>query len=521
VTHDELTELRLALRRKVARASFRDFVRMAWPIIEPTRPFMPSIAVDAVSAALQAVAERRIRRLAIALPPGCGKSLVGAVAWPAWLLLRTDGAARVMAGSYSSGFAERDSTRCRELIGSPWYRALVGGTWNIQHGRDRVDEYWTSAGGKRVIASPGGRTMGERVTYQVIDDALSGADIFSKSAKAVASRWVCEQMPSRMEDLEEDPRTIIGQRLCVDDPIASVLERGFSLLQLPAVLVEGDVPCVLLDDHGAEVWRDPRAQGEPLLSLLSPEALDMQRIELGSVAFAAQYMQKPRDDSSATIRRAWWRFHRPPHVSGEALRPGGCDLEAPAVNTPDAFDRVTIAADLTFGSLTGDFCSIQAWGAVKGGRYLLDRFHRRCGFEEQLVAIREMAAKFPGCKIVVEKAANGAAIIEQLRKVLPGVVAVKPIGSKAARLAAVAPTVESGACHLPLGAPWLEDFVEEMAGGSKHDDDQDAAAYALHDLARQVVRTSLFCGGLAGGYDPATGESWRSDGSSWTRGGDD
>lgn len=487
--------LRSAALRMLCARRFDVFLRHAWPVIEPTRALVPSVAVDAVTTALQAVAEGRIRRLAIALPPGVGKSLIGAVAWPAWLLLRSQGRARVMAGSYSAGFAERDSRKCRDLIGSPWFRELVNGDWAIRRDLDRVDQYWTTTGGKRLLASPSGRTLGERCTFQVIDDALSGADVHSKTAKTEAVRWVCEVMPSRLEAPEDDPRVVIGQRLCVDDPISAVLERGWPLLQLPAVIEDGDAPCELHDDSGVLVWRDTRAVGEPLSALLSREALAAQLVELGSVAFAAQYQQKPRDDSSAVIRRAWWRFHRPPHVSGEAKRPGGCDTQQPAVDTPEHFDRVVITADLTFGSLTGDWCSVQAWGAVKGARFLLDAWRKRCGFEEQCGALRTMFDKFPGAKVVVEQAANGHAVIEQLRKVVPGVVAVKAIGSKLARIAAVAPQVESGACHLPLGAPWLEEYVEELAGATKHDDQQDAAAYALHDLARSSHRVTPSIGG--------------------------
>lgn len=34
---------------------------------------------------------------------------------------------------------------------------------------------------------------------------------------------------------------------------------------------------------------------------------------------------------------------------------------------------------------------------------------------------------------------------------------------------------------VPLGAPWLGDFVEELAGATKHDDAQDACSYGLFD----------------------------------------
>jgi len=333
-----------------------------------------------------------------------------------------------------------------------------------------------------MIVSVGGKALGERCTFQLVDDALSGADIHSATAKKEAIRWINEVLPSRLEDPDRDPRIIVGQRLAVDDPIAEAIRQGWKYLYLPAVLGEDEPPCELYDDAGALVWRDERKPGEPIVSLLGTEALARLRLELGSTAFTAQYLQKPADDSASMIKRGWWRFYRPDHVHGEAARPAGCDEVSEAVDLPETLDRKVIACDLTFGSLTGDYNAVVCWGARGGSRYLLEQWRQRGGFEDAIVAIKAMAARHPGAKVIIEKAANGPAVIETLRKAIPGVVAVKAIGKKLARLGSIAPTVESGACYLPLGAPWLPDFVEELAGATAHDDAADATAYALIDL---------------------------------------
>ena len=488
--------------------SFAFFATEAWPYIEQTRALLPSVAFDALTAALQAVAERRLRRIAIACPPGVSKSLVGAVAWPAWLLLRSGGAARIMAGSYSWEFASRDARRCRDLMQTPWYRSLVANRWKLTV--DRETDVWTSSGGRRLIVSVGGKALGERCTYQVVDDALSGADVHSAAAKKEAARWIAEVLPSRLEDPEGDPRVVIGQRLCIDDPIASCLERGWSLLCLPAVLSETDQPCELRDDRGELVWRDPRKPGEPLLSLLSPEALDQLKSELGSSAFAAQYGQRPADDGSAILKRSWWRFHHGEHVPPNAPRPAGCDTEQPAIPTPDTFDAKVIGCDLTFGSAKGDFAVAQCWGRKGGARFLLEQWRARAGFEAQVDAIKAMAARHPTAKIIIEKAANGAAVIETLQRELSGVVPVAALGSKAARLSAIAPAAESGSLHLPLGVPYLEELVEELAGATKFDDSQDSAAYSVHALASPIVRESA--GAAPGALITSTGIHWGGEG---------
>ncbi len=491
---------RQAIERSLCIDSLRYFFVAAWPHMEPTIALLPSVAIDGMCAAGQALAEGRIKRLANSTCPGTSKSLFWSVAFPAWIELREGGRERIMVGSYAWAFATRDSRRCRDLMQTDWYRSLVDGEWEIREDANRNDDFWTTTTGRRLITSVEGKSTGERCSWQIMDDTLSAADALSTSAKAEAVRWVNQVLPSRLQDQRTDPRVMVGQRLAVDDTIAEAIRQGWPYLYLPAVLGpcpelgidEETEPCELRDDAGELIWRDPRAPGEHIVELLDIPALVRLKQELGSSAFAAQYLQRPADDSSALIRRAWWRFHG----DGRDVRPAGCDVELPVVDTPDRFDRITIAVDLTFGSVTGDYAVCSAWGAVGPDRYLLAHWRKRAGFEESLAAITQMARDYPSAKVLVEKAANGAASIEMLRKKMPNVVAQKPIGKKMQRLGAIAPTVESGHCYLPLGMPGLADFVEELAGATKHDDQCDVTAYAVLDLNSAPMR--VLHGGLTG-----------------------
>ncbi|MCX5748251.1 MAG: hypothetical protein NT062_37845, partial [Proteobacteria bacterium] len=180
-------------------------------------------------------------------------------------------------------------------------------------------------------------------------------------------------------------------------------------------------------------------------------------------------------------------------------RPSGCDTTIEAVATPKRCARVVIAVDLTFGSMKGDYAVAQAWGAVGPARYLLAQWRQRAGLLASVAAIKAMAADFPGCKIIVERAANGAGAIEELAAAgLPNVIAVKPLGSKAERIGMVSATIEAGNAILPLGVSWLADFVEELAGATKHDDAMDCAAYAIHELNARARTAGNPHGGMLG-----------------------
>ncbi|MGE3456093.1 MAG: hypothetical protein AB7O24_13355 [Kofleriaceae bacterium] len=468
-----------------------------WHVVEPSRELLPSVAIDVIGAALQATVDADVNRLAISCPPGVCKSLLCSVFYPAWLLLRTDGKARIMVGSYSWQFAERDSRRCRDLVRSAEYAALVGGRWQIRGDADRLDDWWTTAGGRRLITSVDGKSTGERVDYQIIDDALSAADRLSDAARKEAVRWVTEVLPSRLDKIppHNGVRVIVGQRLAIDDPIGVLLERDpdgeeWSYCCLPAVLGLDDEPTEqLADDNGNEIvlWRDPRKPGEPLFPGLDDDALKGFERDLGPSRFACEYGQKPANDNGALIKRTWWRFHRASDVPASTSRPAHTDLESPAIDTPATFDTIVIACDLTFGSKRGDFVAIQAWGSKGAGRYLLRRYRRRCGLLDSVQAIQELAEEFPQAHILIEKAANGAGAVEELAAAgVPNVTAVVPIGSKRDRIGMVSATIETGNCYLPLGLPGLAEFVEELAGNSKHDDEQDAAAMAIHFLNTRV-----------------------------------
>jgi hypothetical protein len=65
---------------------------------------------------------------------------------------------------------------------------------------------------------------------------------------------------------------------------------------------------------------------------------------------------------------------------------------------------------------------------------------------------------------------------------------VKPDGGKVARAYAVQPVVEARQCYLPHPsiAPWVEDFIRQLAQfpRGRNDDDVDACTQALNVLAR-------------------------------------
>src|SRR5579863_4118545 len=113
--------LREEIDRELATRSFREFVYQAWPIIEPSTPFVPGWHIDAIVEHLEAVSLGQIRNLIINVPPRHMKSLLVSVLWPAWEWIQYP-ERRWLYASYAATLSIRDSVRCRMLIESPWYQ---------------------------------------------------------------------------------------------------------------------------------------------------------------------------------------------------------------------------------------------------------------------------------------------------------------------------------------------------------------------------------------------------------------
>jgi len=107
--------LRDEIDQELARRRLREFVRQAWPIVEPSTPFVPGWHIDAIIEHLEAVSRGQIRNLLINVPPRHMKSLLVSVFWPAWEWIRWP-ERRWLYSSYAASLSIRDSVNCRRLI---------------------------------------------------------------------------------------------------------------------------------------------------------------------------------------------------------------------------------------------------------------------------------------------------------------------------------------------------------------------------------------------------------------------
>ncbi len=478
----ELARMERELYVSILRDDFESFVAWGWPIVEPHRPYQSNIATEAIIEHLQAVADRKISRLAVSLAPSSGKSTL-LVLFGGWLLLRNPGARSIHA-SHALDLARRDSQRTRRLLEHDAYKTLVGGRWSIRADANRLDHFETTMGGHRISVGVGGALTGLRAGAGgviAIDDSLNAVDARSKATRDAVNEWFDVAVSTRL-DPGEGGIVVVQQRLHSEDLLGHVLELGFESLVL-ASEYDSKRRCV------TSIWQDPRTEEGQLLApaIHSATYLAEQKRILGTAGYSCQYLANPTDAEGGLFPREHWRFWKPDGTSTSTRRPGGC-TDVTAVALP-AKGNVVVSLDAAFKDLsTSDAVCFLVARVVGAERYLIDRRYGRMSFTRTVEVLRELASIYQGATFLCEDKANGSAIIDQCRKVVPKLIAISPKESKEARAAACSPAVEAHQVFLPEGASWLGDFVEECAAfpRGRSDDMVDSLTQLLNWCASHV-----------------------------------
>ena len=389
------------LDRYEATTSFRTFVRKAWPIVEPAKPYIHNWHVDAIAYHLEAITRGEIRRLLINIPPGCAKSLLVAVLWPAWVWIQPDGRSagpkwRALFASYAFELSTRDSLRCRMLIESDWYKNLFAPSWRIRSDQNRKSYFINTELGFRRATSVGGSATGFRGHCIVADDPLNAKKAHSAKAREEVLRWWDHVMSSRLDDKAEGARVVIMQRLHERDLAGHLQEQeGWEHLCIP---MEYEPERHFHTSLGDDPRKNP---GELLFDELFPEdIIEETKREMGSAEYAGQYQQRPTPEGGGILKQYWWKYWKPKGMDlpPVMVRMANGELKAiEAVERPDdkQFDEVIMSVGCTFKETHGsDYVAIGIWGRKGADKYLLDQGRDRMDCPRTMQAIRGLSVKF-------------------------------------------------------------------------------------------------------------------------------
>lgn len=464
-------ERELALRR--ARRHLMDFTRYRMP------KYVPYWHHRVMSDKLTAFAMRKIRRLIILVPPQHGKTELASRNLPAFLhgLYPDD---RIICGTYNSTFATGLAMDVQRIMDTREYHDVFPHSWitpegtvtrkkrnskghelipiQLPNGKPMVPEGSYSADGV------GGTFTGKKADWGIIDDPVKNRkDADSEAHRLETWQWYQSTFRSRLQANagvaiimtpwhgEDLANKLI--KLAKDEPAADQWE----VLRLPCFRDDMNEPL------------DPRRLDEVLWPEVFPREYMLQtKASVGSREWSALYQCRPTPPGGFIFKREWMKFY---------------------TELPSNMELSIQSWDLSFDE--GEHTSFVVggvWGRLGANKYLMDLFRARVGFNGQVMAIRTMTGKWPhAMKKIVEKKANGAAVITLLQNEIPGMVPWTPHTSKVARAEIVAPQFEAGNIWLPHPniAPWVHDYIEELvAFPAGADDDQvDMTSQALIDLA--------------------------------------
>jgi predicted phage terminase large subunit-like protein len=448
------------LLRALLRRNFNAFVEKAFATLAPGQAFVPGWYLRAIGWQLERVRRGEVRRLIVNLPPRSMKSIMTSVAFPAFLLGH-DPAQRIICVSYSGDLARKHANDFRALMEAPWYRSLFPGA---RIGRkDSETEIELTARGFRLATSVGGTLTGRGAQLLVIDDPLKPEDALSEARRNGANEWFRTTLMSRLDDKRTGAIVIVMQRVHTDDLTGFVLSLSddWTVLSLPAIAeIDEEIQLSPVETYSRKAGEVLAPEREPLCVL---EAL---RQQLGSDAFSAQYQQDPAPPGGAMIKRAWVR------------RYDELPLERDRLMVLQSWDTASK------GGPENDFSVCTTWLMTRDRRFfLLDVYRARLGYPSLKAAAVTLAARFKARRVLIEDAAAGTSLAQELKRQVSGVVAIRPERDKVSRMAVASAKFEAGQVLLPRRAPWLAEFEAELFSfpGVRHDDQCDSVSQALID----------------------------------------
>lgn len=481
-----LTKLALAIEGSLLSESLADFAKAAWHILEPATKLEWDWPLDAICQHLEAVTDGRITRLLINVPPGCMKSLLVSVIWPAWEWTRPElRHYRYIGTAHAMHIAIRDNLKCRRLIQSRWYQDR----WPLALTTDQnaKTKFENADTGFREAMSFTGMT-GSRGDRVLIDDPLSADDANSDAELLSVKTTFLESVPTRVNN-DFSAIVVIMQRLHEMDPSGLILEKKLPYVHLMLPMrFEKERRCV------TEIgFRDPRKKDGDLLfpARFSPKKVAELETVLGEYAAAGQLQQRPVPRGGGLFKTKYVNLW--PH--DRALP----DFEFVLQSYDTAFTEET-ANDPTALTVYGVFTRSDGLRCAM----LLDAWDEHMNYPElRTKAIADWKARYGGTPgdqlhpprradvVLIESKGSGISLIQDLRAARVPVHAYNPgRADKYARAQMALPLYQLDLFYIPESAKrpgevvsWAAAFLRQLTTfGPKvaaHDDYVDTFTQAM------------------------------------------
>lgn len=432
-------------KQEDCQADFLSFVKSQWP------DFVEGRHHKIIADKFNKIAEGKLKRLIVCLPPRHTKSEFASTYFPAWMMgLR--GNLKIIQTTHTAELAVRFGRRVRNIIDSSDYQQVFP-KLKLQADNKSAGRWTSSQGGEFFAAGVGGAITGRGADLLLIDDPVSEQDALSPTAMDSIYDWYTSGPRQRLQP--GGIVVIVMTRWSTKDLVGQVLKKQgddyadkWELVEFPAIMPESQEPL------WPEYWSK-----EELLSV---------KASLPVPKWNAQWMQNPTSEEGSIVKREWWNVW---------------EGDVPP------YSYVIQSYDTAFSKKeSADYSAVTTWAVftpIQDGPeeiILLDAKRVRLDFPDlKKLAWEEWKYWEPDC-VLIEAKASGTPLTQELRRMGIPVTAYTPSRGqdKIARMNSVAPIFESGMVWVPE-TEFAEEVIEEMASFPFGDNDDycDSSTMAL------------------------------------------
>ena len=452
LTPDESAKL-LELERSVAlddarpniTNNFLSFVKYVWP------EFIEGSHHKIINKKFNDLAEGKIKRLIINMPPRHTKSEFASYLLPAWMIGKNP-KLKIIQATHTADLAIDFGRKTKNLVDQENYRELF--PTRLQEDSQAAGKWKTEQGGEYFAAGVGGAITGRGANLLIIDDPHKEQDIRGDGKSfEKAMNWYTAGPRQRLQP--GGSIVIVMTRWSTKDVTGQLLkaqsEEGsdqWEVVELPALLPDGK-----------PVWPE----------YWTSEELLKTKASIPVTNWNAQYMQQPTWDEGALIKREWWQDWTAKH--------------------PPPLDYIIQSYDTAFTKGTkSDYSAITTWGVFETEEdgqniILLDAFKDRYEFPELRRVAYQQYLEWKPDMVIIEAKASGLPLTHELRQMDIPVINFTPSrgNDKHVRVNSVAPLFESGKIWAPMHEHFAQEVVEECAAFpyGEHDDYVDSTTQAI------------------------------------------
>jgi predicted phage terminase large subunit-like protein len=432
------------VKEEKVHKDFLTFVKSMWP------DFIQGSHHKKIADQFNRLAEGKINRLIINMPPRHTKSEFASFLLPAWMIGRNP-KLKIIQTTHTTELAVRFGRKAKHLIDSQDYKKYFKTT--LREDSQAAGRWETDQGGEYFAAGVGSAITGRGADLLIIDDPHSEQDAMNPEALERAYEWYTSGPRQRLQP--GGKIVVVMTRWSLKDLTGSLIgaQKGIKSDQWEVI----EFPAILPDEQ--PVWPEYWKLSE----------LESVKASLSIQKWNAQWMQNPTSEEGSIIKRDWWRKWDKDYI-------------------PELYHVIQSYDTAFLKKETADYSAITTWGVFYPNPdsgpnlILLDAMKERLEFPELRRRALEQYHYWKPESVVIESKASGLPLTYELRKMGIPVINFTPSkgNDKHSRINAVAPLFESGQIWAPEAA-FAEEVIEECAAFpfGDHDDLVDSMTQAL------------------------------------------